>query len=73
MRNPTSLILATRHDPLMLKMVLSSDLEGCAMTQFSTQQDGSFPYVLLYSTFGTILSLAATLIVSVHSFAPMVA
>ncbi len=43
------------------------------MTQFSTQQDSSFPYVLLYSTFGTILSLAATLIVTIHSFAPMVA
>ena len=43
------------------------------MTQFSTQQDNSFPYVLLYSTFGTILSLAATLIVTVHSLAPMVA
>ena len=43
------------------------------MTQFSTQQDSSFPYVLLYSTFGTILSLAVTLIVTVHSFAPTVA
>jgi hypothetical protein len=57
----------------MLKVVLSSELGGPAMTQFSTQQDGSFPYVLLYSTFGTILSLAATLIVAAHSFAPMVA
>jgi hypothetical protein len=43
------------------------------MTQFSIQQDSSFPYVLLYSTFGAILSLAATLIVTVHSFASMVA
>ena len=31
------------------------------MTQFSIQQDSSFPYVLLYSTFGTILSSSCNL------------
>jgi hypothetical protein len=39
--------------------------------QFSTDQ--SFPYVLVCSTVGTIISLAATLLLAVHSLAPMVA
>jgi hypothetical protein len=33
--------------------------------------DNSFPYALIYSTFGTILSLASVWIVSAQSFAPV--
>ncbi len=43
------------------------------MTQFSTQQDSSFPYVLLCSTLGTLVSLASVWIMTAHSYAPMVA
>ncbi len=39
--------------------------------QFSTDQ--SFPYVLLCSTVGTIISLAAAWLIAAHSLAPMVA
>jgi hypothetical protein len=57
----------------MLKMVLSSEIGGPAMTKFSTKQDNSFPYVLVYSTLGTLVSLASVWIMTAHSFAPMVA
>ena len=39
--------------------------------QFSTDQ--SFPYVLVCSTLGTIISLAAAWLLAAHSLAPMVA
>jgi hypothetical protein len=40
-------------------------------TASSHSADNSFPYALLYSTFGTILSLAAVWIISAQSFAPV--
>ena len=33
--------------------------------------DRSFPYVLLCSTLGTVVSLAAVWIMTAHSYAPM--
>lgn len=47
-----------------LEMVLSSGLEDIDMT------DNSFPYVLICSTFTTILSLASVWVFTAHSFAP---
>ena len=41
------------------------------MTQFSTQQDLSFPYVLVCSTLGTLVSLASVWIFTAMSFAPV--
>jgi hypothetical protein len=38
------------------------------MTSFT---DNSFPYVLICSTFGTILSLASVWIATVKSFSPV--
>ncbi len=43
------------------------------MTKFSTKQDNSFPYVLVCSTLGTLVSLASVWIMTAHAFAPMVA
>ena len=43
------------------------------MMHFSTPQDRKFPYVLVCSTLGTIVSLASVWIMIAHSFAPMVA
>jgi hypothetical protein len=34
-------------------------------------EDRSFPYALIYSMFGTIVSLASVWIVSAQSFAPV--
>jgi len=51
------------------KMVLSgASREELDMTSFT---DNSFPYVLICSTFGTIVSLASVWIVTVQSFAPV--
>jgi hypothetical protein len=47
-----------------LEMVLSGGLEDIEMT------DNSFPYVLICSTFTTIVSLASVWIFTAHSFAP---
>jgi hypothetical protein len=47
-----------------LEMVLSGGLEDIEMT------DNSFPYVLICSTFTTIVSLASVWIFAAHSFAP---
>lgn len=47
-----------------LEMVSSGGLEDIEMT------DNSFPYVLICSTFTTILSLASVWIFTAHSFAP---
>jgi hypothetical protein len=41
------------------------------MTHLSTPQDSSFPYVLVCSTLGTLVSLASVWIVTAMSFAPM--
>jgi hypothetical protein len=56
-------------------MVLSMRIKGIAMTRSKTQKvppfssDHSFPYVLLCSTFGTVVSLAAVWIMTAHSMA----
>jgi len=51
------------------KTVLSgASREELDMTSFT---DNSFPYVLICSTFGTIVSLASVWIVTVQSFAPV--
>ena len=71
--NLTAGIRAERYDSPMLKMVLSSEIGGPAMSKFSTKQDNSFPYVLVYSTLGTLVSLASVWIMTAHAFAPMVA
>jgi hypothetical protein len=42
------------------------------MTHSSTPQDNSFPYVLVCSTLGAIVSLAAVCIMTAASFAPVV-
>jgi hypothetical protein len=52
------------HPRFELEMVLSGGLEDIEMT------DNSFPYVLICSTFTTILSLASVWIFTAHSFAP---
>jgi hypothetical protein len=52
-----------------LEMILSGgSREELEMTSFT---DNSFPYVLVCSTFGTIISLASVWIATVHSFAPV--
>ena len=52
-----------------LKGVLSgASREELDMTSFT---DNSFPYVLICSTFGTIVSLASVWIVTAQSFAPV--
>jgi hypothetical protein len=40
------------------------------MAQFSTPRDRSFPYVLVCSTLGTLVSLASVWIFTAMSFAP---
>ena len=53
------------HPRFELETVLSGTLEEIEMT------DNSFPYVLIYSTFATIVSLASVWIATVQSFAPV--
>jgi hypothetical protein len=56
-------------------MVLSGDLRTKAMTRSKSQKvppfsaDRSFPYVLVCSMLGTVVSLASVWIVTAHSFA----
>lgn len=52
------------HPRFELEMVLSGTLEDIEMT------DNSFPYVLICSTFATVVSLASVWIVTAQSFAP---
>jgi hypothetical protein len=54
-----------------LRMDLSSAIGGSAMMRFSTPQDRTFPYVLVCSTLGTIVSLAAVWIMTSAAFAPV--
>jgi hypothetical protein len=52
-----------------LKTILSgASREELDMTSFT---DNSFPYVLVCSTFGTMVSLASVWIATVQSFAPV--
>jgi hypothetical protein len=69
--NATALLPETMHDPHTsneLEMVLSSWMEDFAMTRSIT--DTSFPYVLLCSTFGAIVSLASVWLVTALTYAP---
>ena len=52
------------HSRFELEMVLSGGMEDIEMT------DNSFPYVLICSTFTTIVSLASVWIVTAQSVAP---
>jgi hypothetical protein len=52
-----------------LKGILSSgSREDLDMTSFT---DNSFPYVLICSTFGTVISLASVWIATAQSFTPV--
>jgi hypothetical protein len=56
------------HPRFALEMVLSgASKEGLEMTSFT---DNSFPYVLICSTFATVVSLASVWIATAQSFAP---
>ena len=72
MANATARIQAALYDSPTLKMVLSREFGEPAMTHFSTPQDNSFPYVLVCSMLGTIISLATVCIMTAASFAPVV-
>jgi len=56
-------IRTARHDP--------SIFGGPTMTHFSTPQDRCFPYVLVCSTLGILVSLASVWIFTAMSFAPV--
>ena len=59
-------MILSRFEP---KTVLSgASREDLEMTSFT---DNSFPYVLVCSMFGTIVSLASVWIATVQSFAPV--
>ena len=69
--NATAGIDALGHDPLTLKAqgVLSgASEEELEMTSFT---DNSFPYVLVCSTFATIVSLASVWLTTAQSFSPV--
>jgi hypothetical protein len=67
MPQPESLAPGMMHPRFELEMVSSSaSKEELVMTS----TDNSFPYVLIYSTFATIVSLASVWIVTAQSFAP---
>jgi hypothetical protein len=55
----------------MLKMVLSKKLKRDAPMNTSTQ-DRSFPYVLVCSTAGTIISLVSVWVSTAMAFSPVV-
>ena len=54
----------------MLKMVLSDRTQRISAMTSST--DNSFPYVLVCSTLGTIVSLASVWLATALSFAPVI-
>jgi hypothetical protein len=64
----TAGIKAVRHDPFTLKNVL----ERRNSKRIFGMTDNSFPYVLICSTFGTVVSLASVWIATAQSFAPVV-
>jgi hypothetical protein len=65
--NATAKIRAVGHDPLTLPVLSGATKEDLDMTSTT---DNSFPYVLVCSTLGTIISLASVWIATVQSFAP---
>ena len=58
------------HTSNELKIVSSSWMEEFEMTRSIT--DTSFPYVLVCSTFGAIVSLASVWLVTALTYAPVV-
>jgi hypothetical protein len=58
------------HTSNELEIVSSSWMEDFAMTRSIT--DASFPYVLVCSTFGAIVSLASVWLVTALTYAPVV-
>lgn len=69
MTNATAGIRLARHDPLTLR---SRDGPGQRPEEdfdMTNTTDNSFPYVLVCSTFGTIISLASVWIATAQSFA----
>lgn len=69
--NPTSLLRRMLHDPHTsneLEMVSSSWMEELTMTRSII--DTKFPYVLVCSTFGAIVSLASVWLVTSITYAP---
>jgi hypothetical protein len=56
---------------MRFEMVSSSWMEEYAMTHRSIP-DTSFPYVLICSTFGAIVSLASVWLVTALTYAPVV-
>jgi hypothetical protein len=67
--NVTATIRAAYYDSTMLKMVLGNSILRSMMTD---PNDNRFPYVLLCSTLGTIISLASVWLETYHAFAPVV-
>jgi hypothetical protein len=68
---PTSLLRWAMHDAHTsneLEMVSSSWMEDLAMTR--SIDDTKFPYVLVCSTFGAIVSLASVWLVTSLTYAP---
>ena len=71
MANATALLPNTLHDAHTsneLEIVSSCWMEDFAMTRSIT--DTSFPYMLVCSTFGAIISLASVWLVTSLSYAP---
>jgi hypothetical protein len=71
--NATAALRATMHDPHTsneLEMFSSSRMED--RTMHRTIVDTHFPYVLVCSTFGAIVSLASVWLVSALAYAPIV-
>ena len=73
MANATALLRHSLHDPHTsneLEMISGSWMENFAMTRSIT--DTKFPYVLVCSTFGAIVSLASVWLVTALTYAPVV-
>jgi len=77
--NLTARIVVARHPPPhKLRMLLSRRIKEIGITRLKTRKvpqlssDHPFPYVLVCSTFGTIISFAAVWIVTAHSVAQAV-
>ena len=58
---------------ILSRFELKRDLGGASREELemTSTTDNSFPYVLVCSTFGTIVSLASVWIVTAQSFAPV--
>jgi hypothetical protein len=67
--NATAGIEALRHDPLTLEA--QDSLERRFIREEREMTDNSFPYVLVCSTFATIISLASVWMVTAHSYVPV--